>query len=95
MPETVWRKRNTPTLLVGINDFLIKIYALGKWKICVTLLQYSLYCSGLELSLKYLLGMPVQLCFCVEQIDKNIPNCLKPNAKNYYQAKSDGEEYFT
>ena len=61
----------------------------------MALLQYSFYCSGLELSLQYLLGLPVQVCFCVEQIDKNIPDSLKPNAKNYYQAKSGGEEYFT
>ena len=28
-------------------------------KICVTLLQYSLYCSGLELNLRSLRGLPV------------------------------------
>lgn len=30
-----------------------------------------------------------------KQINKNISDNIKPNVKNYYQKKSDGEEYFT
>lgn len=60
--------------------------------------QDSILCQALAYIFCFRrLSVSVVLCGAriSKQINKNISDNIKPNVKNYYQKKSDGEEYFT